>query len=136
MEGTGFLTMMSEPPPRPLLGPEGPWLTEEDLQTYADEFAHSGFFGPVSYYRNLDANFEIIKDLGPERVAMPVYFIGGTARRRQRDGPVGRRADAEPAARLPRRDRSSKASGTGRSKKPQQRSTKRCWGSCKRCDVD
>ena len=78
MEGTGFLTMMPEPPARPFVGPEGPWLTEEDLQTYAEEFANSGFFGPISYYRNLDANFEIIKELGPERLTMPVYFIGGT----------------------------------------------------------
>ena len=78
MEGTGFLTRMSAPPALPLPGPEGPWLTEQDLRTYADEFAHSGFFGPISYYRNLDANFEVVKDLGPERVAMPVYFIGGT----------------------------------------------------------
>jgi pimeloyl-ACP methyl ester carboxylesterase len=78
MDGTGFLTMMSDPPARPLTGPEGPWLTEDDLQTYADEFAHSGFFGPVSYYRNLDANFEVIKDLPAERLTMPVYFIGGT----------------------------------------------------------
>ena len=53
-------------------------MTEDDLQTYSDEFAHSGFFGPISYYRNLDANFEIIKDLGPDRVSMPAYFIGGT----------------------------------------------------------
>jgi pimeloyl-ACP methyl ester carboxylesterase len=78
MAGTGFLTMMPDPPPRPFVGPEGPWLAEADLQTYAAEFAHSGFFGPVSYYRNLDANFDIIKDFGPERVTMPVYFIGGT----------------------------------------------------------
>ena len=78
MEGTGFLTMMTEPPARPFVGPEGPWLTEADLQIYADEFAHSGFFGPVSYYRNLDANFDIVKDLGPERLTMPCYFIGGT----------------------------------------------------------
>ena len=78
MDGTGFLTMMPDPPPRPFVGPEGPWLTEADLQIYADEFAHSGFFGPISYYRNLDANFDIVKDLGPERVTMPVYFIGGT----------------------------------------------------------
>ncbi len=78
MEGTGFLTIMAEPPPRPFVGPEGPWLTEADLQTYAGEFAHSGFFGPVSYYRNLDANFEVVNDLGPERVTMPTYFIGGT----------------------------------------------------------
>lgn len=78
MEGTGFLTRMSLPPALPLVGPEGPWLSERDLRTYADKFAHSGFFGPISYYRNLDANFEVVKDLGPERVAMPVYFIGGT----------------------------------------------------------
>ena len=55
MEGTGFLTMMREPPELPYTGPEGPWLTEEDLDDYAAEFGHSGFFGPVSYYRNLDA---------------------------------------------------------------------------------
>jgi pimeloyl-ACP methyl ester carboxylesterase len=78
MEGTGFLTMMREPPARPFIGPEGPWLTEADLQVYADEFAHSGFFGPISYYRNLDANFDITKDYGPERLTMPAYFIGGT----------------------------------------------------------
>jgi pimeloyl-ACP methyl ester carboxylesterase len=78
MTGTGFLTMMAEPPALPFVGPEGPWLTEADLKVYADEFANSGFFGPISYYRNLDANFEMIKDLGPERVTMPVYFIGGT----------------------------------------------------------
>ncbi len=78
MEGTGFLTMMAEPPARPFVGPEGPWLTEADLQTYADEFANSGFFGPISYYRNLDANFDIVKEFGPERLTMPAYFIGGT----------------------------------------------------------
>lgn len=78
VEGTGFLTNMPDPPARPFIGAEGPWLSESDLRTYAVEFAHSGFFGPVSYYRNLDANFEVVKDLGPERLTMPVYFIGGT----------------------------------------------------------
>ncbi|MFM2071922.1 MAG: hypothetical protein RLZZ623_2185, partial [Actinomycetota bacterium] len=70
MEGTGFLTMMPEVPALPLSGPEGVWLTADDLQVYTDEFTHSGFFGPVSYYRNLDANFEIIKDLSPDRLTM------------------------------------------------------------------
>jgi pimeloyl-ACP methyl ester carboxylesterase len=78
MEGTGFLTMMSKPPARQFVGPEGPWLTEDDLQKYADEFTNSGFFGPISYYRNLDANYDIIKDLSSDRINMPVYFIGGT----------------------------------------------------------
>ena len=71
-EGTGFLTNMKEAPPRPWS-----WLTEEDLQHYADQFARSGFFGPVSYYRNLDANYEVVKHLTAADVSMPSYFIGG-----------------------------------------------------------
>lgn len=78
MEGTGFLDVMgADAPARPFLGPEGPWLTDNDLAEYATEFAHSGFFGPVSYYRNLDANYEVVRDLGPDRIAMPSYFITG-----------------------------------------------------------
>jgi pimeloyl-ACP methyl ester carboxylesterase len=65
-------------PDLPFVGPEGPWLDETELQVYVDEFSHSGFFGPVSYYRNLDANFEVVKDLGPERLVMPSAFIGGS----------------------------------------------------------
>lgn len=78
MEGTGFLDVMSSVAPAlPFTGPEGPWLTDADLDVYAEEFATSGYFGPVSYYRNLDANYEVVKDLGPERLSMPSYFITG-----------------------------------------------------------
>jgi pimeloyl-ACP methyl ester carboxylesterase len=77
MEGTGFLTMMSEPPALPYMGPEGPWLTADDLDVYATEFAHSGFFGPVSWYRNLDANAMLVNGLGADRLSMPSYFITG-----------------------------------------------------------
>jgi pimeloyl-ACP methyl ester carboxylesterase len=73
MEGTGFLTMMTEPP-----DPLPAWLTEDDIRHYADEFAHSGFFGPLSYYRNLDANFEVVKNLPADLVSMPSYFICGS----------------------------------------------------------
>jgi pimeloyl-ACP methyl ester carboxylesterase len=48
------------------------------MRVYVEEFSHSGYFGPVSYYRNLDANFEVVRDLGPERVSMPSYFLGGS----------------------------------------------------------
>lgn len=72
MEGNGFLTDTPTPPARPW-----PWLTEDDLQYYADQFSHSGFFGPVSYYRNLDANYEILKDESIDRISMPSYFIAG-----------------------------------------------------------
>ena len=71
--GTGFLDGMSDPP-RPLPA----WLTDADIDHYAEEFRHSGFFGPVSYYRNLDANYERVKDIPVSRLSMPSYFIGGS----------------------------------------------------------
>jgi pimeloyl-ACP methyl ester carboxylesterase len=77
MEGTGFLTMMNEPPSLPYVGPEGAWLTADDLDIYAAEFAHSGFFGPVSWYRNFDRNYELVGGLGADRISMPSYFITG-----------------------------------------------------------
>lgn len=78
MEGTGFLDVIgTDHPALPFMGPEGPWLTEADLDVYADEFAHSGFFGPVSWYRNFDVNFELVQHLGPERLTMPSAFITG-----------------------------------------------------------
>ncbi len=73
MEGTGFLTNMPTPPALPW-----PWFTEADLEYFGDQFSRSGFFGPVSYYRNLDANYEILKDLPLSRITMPSFFIGGT----------------------------------------------------------
>ena len=71
-EGTGFLTAMASPP-----SPLPAWLTDEDIDVYADQFKKSGFFGPLSYYRNLDRNWEMNKELGPERIAMPSFFIAG-----------------------------------------------------------
>ena len=73
MEGTGVLTHMVEAPPLPWS-----WLTEDDLDRYVADFTTSGFFGPVSYYRNLDGNYQVVKDLSVDRLTMPVYFIGGT----------------------------------------------------------
>ena len=77
MLGTGFLTLMTEPPALPFTGPEGPWLTEADLDVYANEFKHSGFFGPVSWYRNMDANAVRMTGLGADLLTMPCYFIWG-----------------------------------------------------------
>jgi len=72
MEGTGFLSLTNTPPPLPWR-----WLTAADLDYYTAQYTQSGFFGPVSYYRNLDANYEITKDLSPDRISMPSFFISG-----------------------------------------------------------
>lgn len=83
--GTGFLDMMSEPP-KPL--PK--WLTEDDVQVYADAFAKSGFFGPISWYRNFDRNYETAKDLDPGVITMPSFFIAG-----EKDGVIANRSGIE-----------------------------------------
>jgi pimeloyl-ACP methyl ester carboxylesterase len=53
------------------------WLTEHDLEVYADAFAASGFFGPLSYYRNLDANWRRSKDIPSTVLSMPIGFLTG-----------------------------------------------------------
>ncbi|HVX22604.1 MAG TPA: alpha/beta hydrolase [Acidimicrobiales bacterium] len=69
----GFLdTLPEETPSLPWR-----WLEEADLRHYADQFARSGFFGPVSYYRNLDHNFEALRGIGFDRVTMPSTLIAG-----------------------------------------------------------
>jgi pimeloyl-ACP methyl ester carboxylesterase len=73
-EGSGFLdgaTDIEWPSYLPA------WLTGEDLDRYTEAFEASGFFGPVSYYRNLDANYERLKDIPLSVVSMPVFFIAG-----------------------------------------------------------
>ena len=53
------------------------WITEEDVDVYATAFKKSGFFGPVSFYRNIDANWERSKDIPPSVYTMPTAFITG-----------------------------------------------------------
>jgi pimeloyl-ACP methyl ester carboxylesterase len=84
MEGTGFLDMMAG---RPI--PDGlpAWLTQADLDVYVEQFEASGFFGPVSWYRNLDADYQLTKDLPVP--AMPTAFIGG-----RQDGVIAYRPES------------------------------------------
>jgi pimeloyl-ACP methyl ester carboxylesterase len=72
-EGTGFLDILS-PAPDQL----PPWLTEHDVDVYAEAFARGGFFGPVSFYRNMDANWERSHDIPESVYAMPVGFLTGS----------------------------------------------------------
>jgi pimeloyl-ACP methyl ester carboxylesterase len=72
-EGTRFLDILS---PAPAQLP--PWLTERDVDVYADAFTKSGFFGPVSFYRNMDANWERSHEIPPSVYTMPVGFLTGS----------------------------------------------------------
>lgn len=72
--GNGFLDAMRAPGPIPDGLPV--WLSAEDLDAYVELFERSGFFGPVSWYRNLDADHALTKDL--PFPAVPTGFIGGS----------------------------------------------------------
>lgn len=84
--GTGFLDAFDEPPGP--LSEVAPWCTANDLAVYTAQFSASGFFGPVSWYRNLDANYDLVRTIPPETIAMPSTFIGGS-----RDGVIASRLD-------------------------------------------
>jgi pimeloyl-ACP methyl ester carboxylesterase len=76
-EGTGFLDAMRHgagPVPDELPS----WLTPHDLDVYTERFEASGFFGPISWYRNMDADHERTKDIDSSVISMPTAFIGGT----------------------------------------------------------
>jgi pimeloyl-ACP methyl ester carboxylesterase len=54
------------------------WLTEDDVSYYAEKFEKTGLFGGMSYYRNVDANWRLLKDIPYESMAMPILFVTGS----------------------------------------------------------
>jgi pimeloyl-ACP methyl ester carboxylesterase len=73
-DGAGFADGLDGPPG----GVMPSWLSEDDVQVYVDAFTASGFFGPVSWYRNLDRNAERVKGYPISAMTMPTWFIGGS----------------------------------------------------------
>jgi pimeloyl-ACP methyl ester carboxylesterase len=53
------------------------WLAEEDLDYYEQQFRHSGFRGPVNWYRNIDRNSESLAFLAGRLIEQPSIFIAG-----------------------------------------------------------
>jgi len=71
--GTKFLDIL-QPAPDELPG----WLTEQDVDVYTEGLSRNGLFGPVSFYRNLDANWERSKDIPASVYTMPTGFLTGS----------------------------------------------------------
>jgi pimeloyl-ACP methyl ester carboxylesterase len=59
--------------------PEGPlsFMSDAVLDQYAEQFRKGGFFGPVSWYRNFDANDAQARTYGDQRIKQPAGFICG-----------------------------------------------------------
>jgi pimeloyl-ACP methyl ester carboxylesterase len=53
------------------------WLSREDLDYYATEFARTGFTGGLNWYRNMRRNWELTEDLADAKVVAPALFIAG-----------------------------------------------------------
>jgi pimeloyl-ACP methyl ester carboxylesterase len=55
-----------------------PWsLTAEDLDYYVAQYEQSGFRGPLNWYRNIDRNIEITRQLANAKIEQPSFFIAG-----------------------------------------------------------
>lgn len=54
-----------------------PWITEEELQVYADKFQESGFTGPFNYYRAMDLNWELMASWQGAKITVPAKLIIG-----------------------------------------------------------
>ena len=54
-----------------------PWLTPADLDYYVGEFERSGFFGPISRYRNHERDFAWLQQFKGRTLDQPSLLIGG-----------------------------------------------------------
>jgi pimeloyl-ACP methyl ester carboxylesterase len=71
-DGRGFVDRIADPAQLP------DWLTQEELDHYVAEFSRTGFRGGVSWYRNLDRNWEIMEPQGQDKVSVPSLFVTGS----------------------------------------------------------
>ena len=54
-----------------------PWLSDEELQFFAGEFARTGFTGGLNWYRNMDRDRELLAFLAGAKIAQPSAFVAG-----------------------------------------------------------
>jgi len=54
-----------------------PWLTEQDLAFFTNEFKQTGFRGGINWYRNFQRNWEITPFLDGAKVIRPTVFAAG-----------------------------------------------------------
>ncbi len=52
------------------------WFTEEDLNVFVEALEAGGFSGPLSYYRNLEKNWEALAPQADRPLTPPALFIG------------------------------------------------------------
>ncbi len=53
------------------------WLSDADLDYFVHEFEQSGFFGPLSRYRNHTRDFNYLQQFKDRLINQPAFFIAG-----------------------------------------------------------
>jgi len=71
-EGGGFLEGMVDPRPLPA------WLSEEEIEYFADAFEKGGFRGPLNRYRCLQRDWEDLTELAGATIRQPSFFLAGS----------------------------------------------------------
>ncbi len=66
-----LLDAMPDPDPFPA------WLSEADLDYFVAEFEASGFFGPLSRYRNHTRDFHYLQQFKDRSLDQPAFFMAG-----------------------------------------------------------
>lgn len=69
--GAGLLDDYSGPSVLPA------WITEADVDFYANEFRRAGFRGGLNWYRNIDKNWELLAPWIGAKVAVPALYMAG-----------------------------------------------------------
>ena len=59
--------------------PAGPlsFISDDELNQYAEAYRKGGFFGPLSWYRNLDCNADQARRYGNQGISQPAGFLCG-----------------------------------------------------------
>ncbi|HXP20893.1 MAG TPA: alpha/beta hydrolase [Streptosporangiaceae bacterium] len=69
--GGEFLDLCPEPSALPA------WLTADDIEVFAAEYAEPGFTGPLNWYRNLDRSWELTAAWQHAPVTVPALYLAG-----------------------------------------------------------
>jgi len=71
-ENAGFLDAM----PRPETLPS--WLTEADIDAFAEQYQRDGFTGGLNWYRNINRNWELTAAWAGAQITPPSLYVTGT----------------------------------------------------------
>jgi pimeloyl-ACP methyl ester carboxylesterase len=55
-----------------------PYMDEDDVAVYVEEFSRTGFRGGLNWYRNIDRNWERTAQWDDQRVELPALFMAGS----------------------------------------------------------